>query len=153
MRLPSKGSRRRLYLLVGLSLLAACHPPQVGLSPLEEPARLQAAPARINGAIPGTSAQHGAFLDLGTAVGSPLPAAPAAPAARAAQEGDVTLNFADTDIREVVRVILGTTLKLNYTIDPKVQGTATLDTDRPLPRSALLSTLETLLNQDGATLV
>jgi general secretion pathway protein D len=62
------------------------------------------------------------------------------------------LNFVDTDIREIVRVVLGATLKLNYTIDPSVQGTATLEVGKPLPRSALLPTLETLLNQNGATL-
>jgi general secretion pathway protein D len=68
------------------------------------------------------------------------------------EPGDVSLNFVDTDIREIVRVVLGTTLKLNYTIDPSVQGVATLEVGRPLPRSALLPTLETLLNQNGATL-
>ena len=34
-----------------------------------------------------------------------------------------------------------------------MQGTATLEVGQPLPRSALLPTLETLLNQNGATLV
>ena len=65
----------------------------------------------------------------------------------------MTLNFVDADIREIIRVILGATLKLNYTVDPSVQGTATLEISNPLPRSALLPTLETLLNQNGATLV
>ena len=69
------------------------------------------------------------------------------------QAGDITLNFVDTDIREIARTILGTTLKLNYTIDPNVHGTGSIDTGTPLPRSALLPTLETLLNANGATLV
>ena len=47
----------------------------------------------------------------------------------AGQAGDVTLNFVDTDIREIARTILGTTLNLNYTIDPNVHGTG-LDRDR-----------------------
>src|SRR6266853_2290514 len=68
------------------------------------------------------------------------------------EPGDISLNFVDTDIREIVRVVLGTTLKLNYTIDPSVQGTATLEVGKPLPRSVLLPTLETLLNQNGASL-
>ena len=51
--------------------------------------------------------------------------------------GDITLDFADTDIREVVAQILGTILKVNYTIDPSVHGTATLHTVRPLNRSEL----------------
>src|SRR5204863_3875446 len=67
--------------------------------------------------------------------------------------GDVTLSFIDTDIREVARVVLGVMLKLNYTIDPGIQGTATLETGTPVPRSGLLATLETVLNQNGATLI
>src|ERR1700704_6609507 len=74
------------------------------------------------------------------------------PAGGATEPGDISLNFVDTDIREIVRVVLGTTLKLNYTIDPAVQGTATLEVARLMPRSVLLPTLETLLNQNGATL-
>ncbi len=75
------------------------------------------------------------------------------PVSRAgSQPGDVTLNFSDADIREIVRVIIGDTLKLNYTIDPNVSGTATLEISKPLARSQLLPTLETLLNQNGATL-
>ena len=46
--------------------------------------------------------------------------------------GSVTLDFADTDIREVASRILGEDLHLNYTIDPNVHGTATLRTVVPL---------------------
>ena len=82
------------------------------------------------------------------------PAVPPPPTSGArGQAGDVTLNFVDTDIREIARTILGTTLKLNYTIDPNVHGTGSIDTGTPLPRSALLPTLETLLNANGATLI
>ena len=68
-------------------------------------------------------------------------------------QGDVSLNFADTDIRTVVDQILGTILQQNYTIDPNVQGTASLRTVVPLPRDALIPTLQTLLAQDNAVLV
>ena len=71
----------------------------------------------------------------------------------ATQAGDVTLNFVDTDIREIARTILGTTLNLNYTIDPNVHGTGSIETGTPMQRSALLPTLETLLNANGATLI
>jgi len=65
---------------------------------------------------------------------------------------DVTLNFVDTDIREITRSILGGTLKVNYTIDPAVRGTATIETARPVARDQLLGILQTLLAQNGATL-
>ena len=66
---------------------------------------------------------------------------------------DVSLDFADTDIREVTAQILGGLLHVNYTIDPAVKGTATLHTSVPLPRSELLPTLQVLLSQTGASLV
>ncbi|HJZ14108.1 MAG TPA: secretin N-terminal domain-containing protein, partial [Stellaceae bacterium] len=119
------------------------------LAPLEAPSKLQAAEPRINGAIPSGRDRVPDFEARGAQT---VPALAAPPPRGAAQAGDVTLNFVDTDIREIVRVVLGATLNVNYTIDPSVQGTATLEVGRPLPRAELLPTLETLLNQNGATL-
>jgi general secretion pathway protein D len=104
----------------------------------------------VNSAIEGDRNRLPVFEARAAAAAVPSLAEP--PPAAGAQTGDITLNFVDTDIREIVRVVLGATLKLNYTIDPSVQGTATLEVGKPLPRSALLPTLETLLNQNGATL-
>lgn len=67
--------------------------------------------------------------------------------------GDVTLNFDGTDIREVVKVILGDLLGVNYVLDPAVQGSASLQTGRPLRRDLLIPTLETLLRMNNAALV
>ena len=67
--------------------------------------------------------------------------------------GSVTLDFADTDIREVASRILGDDLHLNYTIDPNVHGTATLRTVVPLTNGQLIPVLQSLLQQNGATLV
>ncbi len=134
-------------------LLAGCQAlPQLGLTPLGGPTNLEAAPPRVNSTIPVGGNRTAAFEDRRSPT-MPVVAAssPVNPAGQAA--GDVTLNFVDTDIREIVRVILGTTLKLNYTIDPTVHGTATLDTGKPLAPAALLPALEAVLNQNGATLV
>lgn len=70
-----------------------------------------------------------------------------------ATPGDVTLNFDGTDIREVVKVILGDLLKVNYVLHPAVQGTTSLQTGRPLRREDLLPTLETLLRMNNAALI
>jgi len=67
--------------------------------------------------------------------------------------GDVTLNFDGTDIREVVKVILGDLLQVNYVLHPAVQGVASLETGRPLRREHLIPTLETLLRMNNAALV
>lgn len=74
-------------------------------------------------------------------------------AAPASAAGDVTLNFANADIRDVVRSILGDTLKLNYEIDPDVSGPVTFNVSRPLPRAEVLAALQAVLESRGFTLV
>jgi general secretion pathway protein D len=66
--------------------------------------------------------------------------------------GEVTLNFEEADIRDVVKVIFDT-LKANYTVDSQVQGEVTVQTGRPLARDQLLPTLETLLRASNAVLI
>lgn len=68
-------------------------------------------------------------------------------------EGDITVNFANADVREVINAILGNTLGLTYVIDPRVQGTITLRSARPLPRSSAIGLLEDVLAMNGAALV
>jgi general secretion pathway protein D len=75
------------------------------------------------------------------------------PAAAATAKGDVTLNFENTNLLEVVKVILADLLGVNYVVDPGVQGSVTLQTSQPLPRESLISTLELLLRMNGAALV
>lgn len=70
-----------------------------------------------------------------------------------AEEGEITLNFQQMEIAEVVKIILGEILNTNYVLDPNVSGTVSLQTSRPLSRAALLPTLETLLQVNGAVLV
>ena len=67
--------------------------------------------------------------------------------------GNITLNFENTNLREVVKIILGDLLSQNYSIDPAVQGAVTLQTSNPLSRDDLIPTLELLLRMNGAALV
>jgi len=151
--LTSRHPIRPLAVAVALVVLADCQqlPAQPGLEPLEQPSSLQAAEPRINSAIPADRSRQRPFVASGAAAAPVVP--PPGPGATATQTGDVTLNFVDTDIREIVRTILGTTLNLNYTIDPNVHGTGSIETGAPMQRSALIPTLETLLNANGATLL
>lgn len=66
---------------------------------------------------------------------------------------DISLNFENADIREVVKTILNDILHENYMLDPRVQGFVNLRTSKPIPRAALLPTLETMLRTNGATMV
>ena len=67
--------------------------------------------------------------------------------------GGVVLNFEGADLREVIRNVLGDILNESYTIDAAVGGQVTIRTTAGIPRSALYSTLETLLRMNGATMM
>jgi general secretion pathway protein D len=145
---------RQLLALLLLAAVAGCERAQTPvLSPLAPPlsplpdASLTA-PPRISGGVGSSQGLMPPMVSLGT---PESPAAPGSPVGVAG--GDISLTFADTDIREVVAQILGTILKVNYTIDPAVHGTATLRTVQPVARSQLLSVLQSLLAQNGAALV
>ncbi|RMD62073.1 MAG: type II secretion system protein GspD [Alphaproteobacteria bacterium] len=68
------------------------------------------------------------------------------------EDGDVTLNFVNADIREVVDAVLGQALGLSYIIDPKVEGQVTARTSMPVPRQAVIPVLENILALNGAAL-
>ena len=142
-------SCRTLVALLGLVALTGCNPPSPPAIPAlsELPNGATAAPPRVNGAVGSPNALPAPQVGLGQ---SSSPAAPTA--AAQAGPGDISLDFADTDIREVAAQILGGILKVNYTIDPAIHGTATLHTVRPLNRAELVPTLESLLAQNGAAL-
>ena len=70
-----------------------------------------------------------------------------------ATEGEVSLNFDGADVREVVKTILTDILNEAYLFDPQVNGLVTLRTTKPIPRNALVATLETVLRMNGAALV
>lgn len=69
------------------------------------------------------------------------------------EQGDITLNFVNTDIKDVVKAVLGDYLKLNYEIASNVQGAVTIQTSQPLQRSQVLPALEQALRLNGMTVV
>ena len=74
--------------------------------------------------------------------------------AQAAPGGEgYELNFENTPVTGVAKVVLGDILQLGYLIDPRVQGTITLASGRPVPKSDLLYVLESALRMSGAALV
>ncbi|WP_428534838.1 type II secretion system secretin GspD [Rhodopila sp.] len=144
-------SCRTLAVLCGLIALNGCNRPSPPAIPAltELPGGAAAAPPRVNGAV----GSPGALAPPEIAYGQQNTPPTQTPAtAAAAGSGDVSLDFADTDIREVAAQILGGILKVNYTIDPAVHGTATLHTVQPLTRAQVVPALESLLAQNGAAL-
>ncbi|MCB1773545.1 MAG: type II secretion system secretin GspD [Gammaproteobacteria bacterium] len=82
-------------------------------------------------------------------VAAPAPVADA----RVQANGDIKLNFQNANLLEVVKVVMGDMLGLNYTVDPAVQGAVSMQTTRALGRDDLMPTLELLLRMNGAALV
>ncbi len=126
-------------------LLAACARPEPPLVPLPQTAAFQEASPRVNGNVGTPSLTMTPSVSYGT-----QPAG--AQGGTAAEGGDISLDFADTDIRAVVAQILGDLLKVNYAIDPAVHGTATFRSVEPLSRTQLIPVLQMLLTQSGASL-
>ena len=67
--------------------------------------------------------------------------------------GDVSLNVADADVREVVRLVLDDTLHVNYVIDPAVSGSVTVHTSHPVRIADLPAMLDAILRVNGAAIV
>jgi general secretion pathway protein D len=74
-------------------------------------------------------------------------------AVRGSAQGDITLDFADADIRDVVRSVLGDMLHLPYVIDPQIAGHVTLKTGAPIAKSDVLPAFEAALKLGGAAVV
>ncbi len=152
--MPRQKAALALVLAIALS---ACTPgspePDSTPFPVHAPDSGVSAPPRISGAIQAgadASIPHPRAV-MGNPSRAPRTRTPAMQVNMSG--GDVTLNFEDSDIRDVVRVILGEFLKVTYTVDPAVKGTATLHTAQPVKREMLLPLLESLLGQNGASLV
>lgn len=79
--------------------------------------------------------------------------APAPASARGLGTGDISLNFQNAGVAEIAGVILGDLLKAPYTIDPGLQGSATLNTSTPINRESLIPVLEALLSSMNAVLI
>ncbi|WP_333927151.1 type II secretion system secretin GspD [Bradyrhizobium sp. CCBAU 11361] len=63
------------------------------------------------------------------------------------------LNFENAPVATVLKVMLGDTLGLGYTIDPREQATVSLVSARPVPRSDIVFVLESALRLSGLALV
>ncbi len=73
--------------------------------------------------------------------------------ASVSDDGGITLNFVDADVRDVARAVLGDFLGLNYAVGATVQGTVTIQTSRPVAKADVLPVLEQALQLNGLALV
>lgn len=66
---------------------------------------------------------------------------------------DVSLNFEQAPLDEIVHAIMGDILALDYVVDRPIQGQVTLRTRTPIPRDELLVVLESLLKAHDALMI
>src|SRR4051812_49974849 len=64
----------------------------------------------------------------------------------------ITLNFANAEIEAVARALASITGR-NIVVDPRVKGTITLATDRPVPPAAAFNQFVATLRLSGFTVV
>ncbi len=84
--------------------------------------------------------------------GSPVADVDTAAAGSGGGEG-FDLNFENAPVTSVAKVVLGDILGVGYTIDPRVQGTVTLASGRPISKRDALFVLESALRMSNVALV
>jgi general secretion pathway protein D len=120
------------------------------------PAAAEPAPASATAdATPLGDAQSGPKFELypGTGAFTGTTRLHRAETAGTGDEGGITLNFVNTDVKDVAKAVLGDYLKLNYEIGANVQGAVTIQTSQPLKHSQVLPALEQALRLNGMTIV
>lgn len=76
------------------------------------------------------------------------------PAGQPSGSGDgFELNFENTPVATVAKVVLGDIMGVGYSIDPRIQGTVSLSSGRPVPRSDMIFVLENALRLSGVALI
>ena len=75
-----------------------------------------------------------------------------APLAHDSGEG-FSLNFENTPVATVAKVVLGDILNVGYVIDPRAQGTISLSSGRPVAKSDMLFVLENALRVNNLVLI
>jgi general secretion pathway protein D len=147
---------RTLLLAAVVTMLGACEAPGTdealrgAMSPLAKPTPTGSAntgPLVVDGVEGG-----GPRTEIVEAEG-PLVRAPARGRSGSTTGGDVLLDFADADVKDVVRTVLGDILKVPFAVDPQIQGKVTLKTTTPLRRADVVAALETALKVNGAVIL
>ncbi len=93
------------------------------------------------------------YLGSGRLIGSEAGASLLQPDARVRAGEGITLNVLGASIPDAAKIVLGDGLGLSYTVDPRVQGTVTIQTGRPVSTAGALDLFEAALQSNGAAIV
>jgi general secretion pathway protein D len=103
----------------------------------------RAKPMIFTGGLPPSDAT-GAVASMGSSVGRGIGAG--------GGEG-YELNFENTPITQVAKAVLGDIMGVGYSIDPRVQGSISLSSGKPVPKTDLLFVLENALRMSNVVLI
>jgi general secretion pathway protein D len=147
------------FLLLSVSLLASCNSATMSsgdssdvdvLDKVRSLDILPRQPQQVNAAEANTGQRSRPVIYEGAEVSG---VSEARPSQSAATGNRYELNFENTPVANVAKVVLGDILGTGYTIDPRVQGTISLVSGRPVAKSDILFVLEDALRLSGVVLV
>ncbi len=147
------------FLLLSVSLLASCNSATMSsgdspdidvLDKVRSLDILPRQPQQVNAAEANAGQRSHPVIYEGTEVSG---VSDARPPQSAATGNRYELNFENTPVANVAKVVLGDILGTGYTIDPRVQGTISLVSGRPVAKSDILFVLEDALRLSGIVLV
>jgi general secretion pathway protein D len=161
---PARCVTWAICLSLGGVMLAACsmigwegpppdprdnHPPDV----MDRVRSLDLLPRYPKDGAPSPNTARSAQPQVFVGGGEATVAQPAPPVEAPANGDGYDLNFENAPVATVAKVILGDILGVGYTIDPRVQGTVTLASGRPVAKSDILFVLENALRLSNVALV
>jgi general secretion pathway protein D len=147
-----------VILVLSASLLTSCNSATIGsadtaeidvLDKVRSLDILPRQPQQMNGGQPSSGQRSRAAVYDGTEV-TDIPETRPQPTASGS---GFDLNFENTPVTTVAKVVLGDILGTGYTIDPRVQGTVSLVSVKPVPKSDVIFVLENALRLSGVVLV
>lgn len=155
-RYPTVGrSVRAVIILLSASLLVSCNSVTVATTDIDVLDKVRSLdilprnPQQVNTSQPNAGPRSRPTVYDGIEV-TDIPEARPQPTASGP---GFDLNFENTPVATVAKVILGDILGTGYTIDPRVQGTVSLVSVKPVPKSDIIFVLENALRLSGVVLV
>src|SRR6266481_7976077 len=145
--------------LCAVNLLTSCNSATLGtttapadIDVLDKVRSLDILPRQAQGvnAAPSNAGERGRAAEF---QGTEITEVPGARVERATSGNGYDLNFENTPVATVAKVVLGDILNTGYAIDPRVQGTVSLVSVRPVPKSDIVFVLENALRLSGVVLV
>lgn len=113
----------------------------------------QPAPVAAPAAIPDNRQAAEYYAPGAPAVGDRTGTVAAGQASASGGSEGYDLNFENAPLTTVAKVVLGDIMGVGYTIDPRVEGTISLASARPVPKSDMLYVLESALRTSNVAMI